>query len=78
MHAASPATISVYLDNGTVFEYDLPAESGWQAREHVAAIVATGYRSVRNGVLTHYPAWRIAKVKATGQTTAYPDRVRGT
>lgn len=72
----TPAVISVYLDNGVVFEYDVvSAES---AREHVSAIVAAGYRSVRDGRLTHYPPHRILKVCATGQTTLYPDRIRGT
>jgi hypothetical protein len=73
-----PITISVYIDDGMVFEYDIPAGNRWQAREHVSAIIATGYRSVRDEVLTHYPPHRISKVKATGQNTAYPDRVRGT
>ena len=72
---ADTSTISVYLDDGTVFEYDCNAE---QAREHAFAIVKAGYRSVRNGVLTHYPPHRILKVKASNQTTSYPDRIRGT
>lgn len=67
--------ISVYLDSGDVFEY----ETDSSAREHVSAIVTSGYRSVdENGVLTHWPTHRILKVKATGCNTSYPDSVRGT
>ncbi|USN15455.1 hypothetical protein KIKIMORA_03130 [Brevundimonas phage vB_BpoS-Kikimora] len=73
--AVTTVVISVYLDNGVVFEYDVVA--GEKVREHVSAIVSTGYRSVRDGVLTHYPPHRILKVCASGQTSAYPDRVRG-
>lgn len=71
-------TIAVYLDDGRVFEYDVATPG--QAREHSAAIVGWGYRRVEGNVLTHYPAHRICKVKATGEgiTTNYPDRERGT
>lgn len=66
--------ISVYIDTGDVFEY----ETDSSAREHVSAIIATGYRSVADGVLTHWPPHRISKVKATGCDTSYPDTMRGT
>lgn len=67
--------ISIYIDTGDVFEY----ETDSSAREHVSSIVTGGYRSVSDGgVLTHWPPHRIAKVKATGCDTSYPDNVRGT
>lgn len=70
------AMIHVYLDDGTKFKYECPAE---QAREHVHAIVMTGYRRCVNGTLTHYPPHRILKVKAMGnQRTEYVDTVSGT
>lgn len=67
--------ISVYLDDGRVFEYEVL--SGKQ-REHTSAIIAGGYRSCRDGVLEHYPPHRIVKVKATGADTMYTDTLRGT
>ncbi|USN14198.1 hypothetical protein PAPPERLAPAPP_05280 [Brevundimonas phage vB_BpoS-Papperlapapp] len=73
--------VSVYIDDGLVYEYDLPSMPA--AREHVSAIIATGYRSVQTNqphVLVHYPPHRITKVKITAPSpihTAYPDRVRG-
>lgn len=75
-------TISVYLNDGRVFDYDVGSMAS--AREHSAAIVATGYRSVQEDnlqVMTHYPPHRIEKVKVTGNvpvSTSYTDRVRGT
>jgi cell division septal protein FtsQ len=75
-------TIQVYLKNGNVFEYDVSNRA--QAREHSAAIVAGGYRSVSEeapNVLTHWPAHQIEKVKVTGSDpiqTNYFDRQRGT
>lgn len=72
--------ISVYLDDGRVYEYEVDNQAS--AREHLFAIVSTGYRSSQNNgsTLTHYPPHRITKVKATGDgvTTSYPDTVRGT
>ena len=74
--------ISVYLDNGVVFDYEVGSMD--QAREHASAIVTTGYRSVRETApytLTHYPPHRIVKVKIAAPTpiqTAHFDRVRGT
>lgn len=72
-------TIKVYMDDGRVFEYDI--ESADKAREHSAAIIASGYRSTDNdaGTMEHYPPNRILKVKCVGgMTTQYPDRVSGT
>lgn len=75
MSAKRLITVSVYVDDGRVFEYLCAPEKG---REHAGAIVATGYRSVRSGVLEWYPPHRITKVKVTGQDTSYTDTVRGT
>jgi hypothetical protein len=69
-------TIQVYMENGTVFEYETLA---LKAREHIHAIVQTGYVSVRNGNATIYPPHKISKVVAKGnQFTNYTDVVRGT
>ncbi len=71
------AKVSVYLDTGQVFEYDLVNPE--QGREHASAITKTGYRSVdKDGVMTWFPAHRIDKVKVTNQNTSYSDTVRGT
>jgi hypothetical protein len=79
--AAPKITISVYLDDGRVYDYQVSTVAS--AREHMAAIVATGYRSVQADdptTLTHYPPHRIVKVKATGVQfqTMYFDSARGT
>lgn len=74
--------ISVYIDTGNVFEYDVPDEA--KAREHAAAIIATGYRSVNEGnktTLTWVPPHRILKVVAeldTASSTKYFDKVVST
>lgn len=74
--------IAVYLDDGRVFIYNVNSTSS--AREHVSAIIATGYRAVQDdepNVLTHYPPHRISKVKIVGSapvSTNYTDRVEGT
>lgn len=70
------STVSVYLDDGRVYEYDV--DDGIKGREHAAAIVAGGYRHVAGTTMEHYPARRVLKVKVTGVDTSYPDRVRGT
>jgi hypothetical protein len=69
--------MQVYLDDGRVFEYEVATAA--QAQEHTSAIARTGYVSVGGGTLTHFPAHRIQKVKATGPglSTNYTDRVRG-
>ena len=77
MKEDTTATISVYLFDGTVFEYE--TDCPHKAREHTQAIVLKGYRSVdANGLMTHWPPHKIDKVTATGQNTKYPDRIRGT
>ena len=81
---ANKIKLSVYLVNGNVYEYEVASQD--KAREHSAAIVATGYRSCDNddptkaGTLTHWPPHAILKVVATGVgiSTSYPDKPRGT
>ena len=73
----SKATVSVYLDDGRVFEYEVSGPE--KAREHSHAIVATGYRHTSAEALEHYPPHRISKVKVTPPPdTMYRDTVRGT
>ena len=70
-------TISVYLDDGRVFEYDVQTKH--RVREHAAAIVTGGYRHCElDGTIEHFPPHRILKVKSACISTSYPDRVRGT
>lgn len=71
-------TISVYLDDGRVYEYDVPTPD--KAREHCAAIVRDGYRHNDGATFEHYPPHRILKVKASGDSvpTKYHDRPTGT
>jgi hypothetical protein len=77
--AQKQCVVQVYIDNGTVYEYDVKSPKA--AREHADAIIKGGYRHTDNdtGEMEVYPVHRIAKVKCTGGlTTSYPDRVRGT
>lgn len=85
LQVATPAKIAihVYLDNGVVYTYEV--ETIASAREHAAAIVKDGYRSVsaeEPDVLTHFPPHRIlkVKVKANGAPfkTNYFDETTGT
>lgn len=75
-------TISVYVDNGNVYEYEVNSEA--KAREHAASIVATGYRSVSSDsptILTWFPPSRILKVVMTlpePSSTKYFDRIKST
>jgi hypothetical protein len=72
--------ISVYLDDGRVFEYEVA--DAMKAREHVSAIIKTGYRHTAEGTadLEWYPPHRVVKVKASGagETSAYRDQTRAT
>lgn len=74
-------TISVYLDDGQVFDYEVFSQSS--AREDMAAIVTNGYSSTQASepnVLTHYPPHRIKKVQVTSPQpvlTRHYDRPRG-
>jgi hypothetical protein len=69
--------VQVYVDTGNVFQYDVESEA--KAREHAAAIIATGYRSVsieKENVLTWFPPHRIMKVVVlleAASTTKYFD-----
>jgi hypothetical protein len=79
--AFSKIKISVYLDDGNVFEYEVDTVTS--AREHVSLIVKTGYRhSDRDppDELVHFPPHRISKVKMRGPgiSTNYYDAPRGT
>jgi len=78
-------TISVYLDNGVVFYYDVKGPD--KASEHSAAIVKDGYRHNPSGsregeepLFEHYGPHRILKVKVTGGLvpTNYHDKTKGT
>lgn len=77
-------TISVYIDNGVVFYYEVDSQD--QAREHSAAIVEHGYRHNPTPIhgdeplFEHYGPHRILKVKVTGApiATKYHDKSRGT
>jgi hypothetical protein len=74
--------VQVYIDTGNVFEYEVTDEA--KAREHAAAIIATGYRSVsmeNEKLLTWFPPHRILKVVAHLEevsTTKYFDKVLST
>jgi len=72
--------ISVYMDDGRVFEYSV--DSADKAREHAHAIIQTGYRHTKEGtsVLEWYPPHRIVKIKIPdgAESTAYLDTVRAT
>lgn len=72
-------TISVYMDDGRVFEYEATDEI--KAREHAHKIVTQGYRHWPRGSgkeLEVYGPHRIDKVKVSKATSSYPDRSRGT
>lgn len=72
--------ISVYIDDGRVFEYE--CSDAMKAREHVSAIIKTGYRHTPADTedLEWYPPSRIVKVKSTGsgESTGYKDSTRAT
>ncbi len=72
--------ISVYLDDGRVFEYDVAtAEKG---REHASKIIRYGYRHTpeETDELEWYPPARIDKVKVSGggESSHYRDTTRAT
>jgi hypothetical protein len=74
--------LSIYIDDGNVFEYSVTSEA--KAREHMAAIVKAGYRSVSSDqpdLITWWPAHRILKVVAKlegASSTKYPDKIVST
>lgn len=69
------STIRIVLNSGTTYEYTTTVG---KAREHMHAIITTGYRRVEDGVLTWFPPHAITKVTATNQQTQYPDKTSGT
>ena len=69
-------TISVYLDDGRVFKYEV--SSAEKVREHADAITDRGYRHNDGKEFEHYPPHRIKKIKSYNIPTCYPDRVTGT
>ncbi len=77
---SAPCKVSVYMDDGRVFEYSVASPG--KGREHASKIIKTGYRHTpvgENG-LEWYPPHRIDKVKVSGaaETTAYRDQERAT
>lgn len=68
--------ISVYLDDGRVYFYEVSSSD--KVREHVSAIIATGYRHNDGSVFEHYPPHRIMKVKSSDIPTGYTDNSTGT
>ena len=71
--------VSVYLDNGLVFEYEVADEN--KGREHAYAIIATGYRHTDgNGDLEWFPPHRISKIKVESgaESSRYLDKTRAT
>ena len=74
--------IYVYIDTGNVFTYEVEDEA--KAREHAAAIIATGYRSIRKTNTEHmdwFPPHRINKVTLKldkSSTSKYFDEVVST
>jgi hypothetical protein len=69
--------ISVYMDDGRVFEYTVTSPD--KAREHASAIVTTGYRHNEGDTLEWYPPHRVLKVVAQeAGESRYVDSVRAT
>lgn len=71
-------TVSVYLDDGRVFEYEVA--NPMKGREHAAKIIVGGYRHTEGNDLEWYPPHRIDKVKIIGtcESSLYVDRTRAT
>ncbi len=73
------ARISVYIDDGRVFFYDVVHAE--KAREHASEILRSGYRHMwKEGEMEWYPVHRIRKVKieSAGMDSMYYDETRGT
>ena len=70
--------VSVYLDDGRVFDYDVA--NAMKGREHAHAIITTGYRHTEDKDLEWYPPCRILKVKVEGgrESSQYVDTTRAT
>ena len=75
-------TISVYIDDGRVFKYNVSAASDYaaaaKAREHCHAIATNGYRHNDGNEFEEYPVWRVLKVKTSNIPTNYLDSQFGT
>lgn len=73
-----PTKISVYLDDGRVFEYEVA--DPFKGREHAHAIIQGGYRHSDGDDLEWYPSHKIQKVKVAGasESTQYRDKIRAT
>ncbi len=72
--------ISVYLDDGRVFNYEV-SDAG-KGREHASAIIKTGYRHtpLDSHDLEWYPPHRLVKVCVAGggESSRYHDTTTAT
>ena len=73
-------TISVYLENGVVREYEVSTPA--KGREHAFSIIKNGYRSTpkETDLLEWWPPHSILKVVVSGggESTKYKDTARAT
>ena len=53
-------TISIYMQDGRVFQYDVI--NAIKAREHAHRIINYGWRNIVNDVMEYYPTHQINKV----------------
>ena len=76
--AKEKTKVSVYLDDGRVFDYEVA--NSFKGREHASAVIKTGYRHSDGDDLEWYPPHRIEKVKVIGgcESTQYRDKARAT
>ena len=77
--STAKTTISVYLMNGVIMEYDVSDPE--KGREHAYEIIMSGYRSTPEGSndLEWWPPHAIKKVKVNGAGESnYKDRKRAT
>lgn len=69
--------ISVYIDNGNIYEYFVNDEES--VRDHCHEIIQSGYRSSHGDHWVWFPPHRIKKIKVPmSLSTNYSDEVRGT
>ncbi len=72
--------VSVYLNNGLVFDYDV--NDPMKGRDQMEAIIKSGYRSTPKDSddLTWWPPHKIEKVvvEGAGESTTYKDKARAT
>ena len=73
-------TVSVFMDSGVVFEYDV--STPMKGREHAHSIITGGYRANVDGTndLEWFPPHRILKVRVSGGAVGskYSDKKRAT